>query len=620
MASVLFITAAAGVLFVMWLIWLGVPSALVAILTLLFLLPIHDTAEIIVCKGISIFIKPHHLPEMEFTDGIPDEYRTLIVYASLLTSKEATTRALECMEDTHLANVDDNLPIAILTHFRDSAQEDVTWEESELLNFTAAAIEFLNEKHSQGRFFLFHRDREWNTVSRKWIGWERKRGGVEKLNRWLLGKIEGEGYHEQGPGRTFSRITGDISALGQVSKVILLDSDNVLPNDYAKRLVAIASHPLNQPVISETDEIVVQGYGVLQPFPIPTEESCARSFYARMEGWHRRPGGPHHYILESLQNLFREGTYIGKGIYDVATHERVLANRFPDNQLLSHDKAESGFLRAALVPDVFVLEEALDNFLAGISQIERWLRGDKQALLWALPWIPDRKRGLVRNPLSLFSRWNLIWPIKKQLSNLFLIMFCVAGWFVPELPSGWCSLFLIGIIAFPYLVVPLSLRSPVSSITGIVRGLVSTVVYVSFSLHKALLILVAVVRVTFQFPERGYVSNVLRGVKELRGIKEANNIGVLRELVRNIRLLAGSMIRRPNIDWVTAGEVKGQREIYTLPGICMTMFPSLVICLAVAMGCFIFVEGLIYVIPVLGLWLVAPLIVYATSREQKRDR
>ena len=620
MASVLFITAAAGALFVMWLIWLGVPSALVAILTLLFLLPIHDTAEIVVCKGISIFIKPHLLPEMEFTDGIPDEYRTLIVYASLLTNKDATTRALECMEDTHLANVDNNLPIAILTHFRDSAQEDVTWEESELLNFTAAAIESLNEKHDQGRFFLFHRDREWNTVSRKWIGWERKRGGVEKLNRWLLGKIEGEGYREQGPGKTFSRITGDCDALGQVSKVILLDSDNVLPNDYAKRLVAIASHPLNQPVISETDEIVVQGYGVLQPFPIPTEDSCDRSFYARMEGWHRRPGGPHHYILEALQNLFREGTYIGKGIYDVATHERVLANRFPDNQLLSHDKAESGFLRAALVPDVFVLEEALDNFLAGISQVERWLRGDKQALLWALPWIPDRKRGLVRNPLSLFSRWNLIWPIKKQLSNLSLIMFCVAGWFVPELPSGWCSLFLIGIIAFPYLVVPLSLRSPVSSITGIVRGLVSTVVYVSFSLHKALLILVAMVRVTFQFPERGYVSNVLRGVKELRGIKEANNIGVLRELVRNIRLLAGSMIRRPNIDWVTAGEVKGQREIYTLPGICMTMFPSLVICLAVAGGCFIFVEGLLYVIPVLGLWLAAPLIVYATSREQKRDR
>jgi len=193
-------------------------------------------------------------------------------------------------------------------------------------------------------------------------------------------------------------------------------------------------------------------------------------------------------------------------------------------------------------------------------------------------------------------------------------MFCVAGWFVPELPSGWCSLFLIGIIAFPCLAVPLSLRSPVSSITGIVRGLVSTVVYVSFSLHKALLILAAVVRVTFQFPERGYVSDVLGGVKE------AKNIGVLRELVRNIRLLAGSIIRRPNIDWVTASEVKGQREIYTLPGICMTMFPSLVICLAVAGGCFIFAEGLIYVIPVLGLWLAAPLIVYATSREQKRDR
>jgi len=614
MTGVLFITVATGALFIIWLIRLGVPSGLVVILMLLSILPIHDAAEIVICKGISIFLKPRLLPEMDFIEGISDEFRTLIVYASLLTSNEATTRALECMENTHLANKDDNLPVAILTHFRDSDQEIVTEEESGLLNFTAAAIESLNEKHGRGRFFLFHRDRKWNTVSRKWVGWERKRGGVEKLNRWLLGKIEGEGYREQGSGKTFSRIAGDIDALGQVSKVILLDSDNILPSGCAKRLVAMAAHPLNQPVVSKTDEIVVQGYGVLQPFPIPTKDSCIRSLYARMEGWHRRPGGPHHYILEALQNLFREGTYIGKGIYDVATHERVLANRFPDNQLLSHDKAESGFLRAALVPDVLVLEEALDNFLAGMNQIERWLRGDKQALPWALPRIPNRKRERVKNPLSLFSRWNLMWPIKKQLSDVSLVIFCVVGWFVQELPSWWCSLFLAGVIAFPYLVVPFSLKFPVSSITGITRGLVSTVVYVSFSLHRALSVLVAMVRVTFQFPESGYVSDVLRGVRGLRSTKKAGNIGILRELVENIRLLAGSVLRRPNIDWVTASEVKGQREIYTLSGICMTMLPSLVICVALGVVCLMFVEGLIYVLPILGLWLVAPLVVYATSR------
>lgn len=608
MSSVLFITVATSSIFTIWLIWLGISPALVVIMTLLSLLPIHDAAEIVICKAIRILFKPHLLPKMEFTEAIPDEFRTLIVYASLLANKDAVSRTLEHMENTYLTSKDSNLPIAILTHFKDSSHEGLTEEESELLNFAVAAIESLNEKHGQDRFFLFFRDRKWNVVSKKWVGWERKRGGVEELNRWLLGKIEGEGYREHGPGKTFSRIAGDIDALGQISKVILLDSDNKLPRGCARCLVAKAVHPLNQPVVSETDEIVMRGYGVLQPFPIPSKESCARSLYARMEGWHRQPGGPHHYLLQTLQDLFREGTYIGKGIYDVATHERVLANRFPDNQLLSHDKVESGFLRAAFVPDIFILEEALDNFLAGMDQIERWLRGDKQALHWVLPRIPNKKREHVRNPLSLFSRWNLIWPIKKQLSVPSLVTLCAVGWFVPELSTCWCSLVLTSMIAFPYLVVPLSLRSPLSSLVGIARGLASTVVYVSFSLHKALSILTGMVRITFQFPERKYVSN------SLKRVKEASNHSVLWKLARAMQMLVSSMLRRPNIDWVTASEVKRQKKIYSLPGICATMLPSLVICIALGVGCFMLVEGLIYVLPILGLWFMAPLIVYATSR------
>lgn len=607
MTSIIFFTTTVSAFFLIWLIWLGVSPALVVFLALLSILPVHDAAEIVVCKAIRIFFKPHLLPEMEFSEGIPDEFKTLIVYASLLANKDAVARTLEYMENTHLANKDSNLPLAILTHFKDSSQEDVTGEESELLNFATTTIESLNNKYGQGRFFLFHRDRKWNTVSRKWVGWERKRGGVEKLNMWLLGKIKGEEYREHGPGKTFSQIAGDLEALGQISKVILLDSDNKLPHGCAARLVAKAAHPQNQPVISEKDDIVVRGYGVLQPFPIPSEESCSRSFFARMEGWHRRPGGAHHYILQTLQDLFREGTYIGKGIYDVTAHERVLANRFPDNQLLSHDKAESGFLRAAFVPDVLVQEEALDNFLTGMNQIERWLKGDKQALHWAFPRIPNSKRERVRNPLPLFSRWNLMWPIKKQLSVPSLVILCAVGWFVPELSAGLCSLILVSMIAFPYLVVPLSLRSPISSLAGIIRGLVSTVVYASFSLHKALSILAAMVRITFQFPEEEYISD------SLSKMKEASNLGVFRKATSTLRILIKSVFRHPNINWVTASEVRKQRKIYRLPGIFVIMLPSLVVCMVLGTGCFILVEELIYVLPILGLWFVAPLIVYITS-------
>lgn len=605
MAGVLFITTTASALFIQWLVWLDISPILVVIMALLSILPIHDTAEIAICKVIQLFFKPHLLPEMKFPEGIPDEFRTLIVYASLLVNKEAFARTLECMEYTHIANKDKNLPVAILTHFKDSHQEGVSEEESDLLNFAVASLESLNKKHGQGQFYLFHRDRKWNTVSLKWEGWERKRGGVEELNKWLLRKNE---YRDCGPGKAFGKIAGDIDALGQVSKVILLDSDNKLPSGSAARLVAKAAHPLNQPVVSDADEIVVRGYGVLQPFPIPSKESCKRSVFARIEGWNRRPGGPQHFILQTLQELFREGTYIGKGLYDVTTHEKVLSNRFPDNQLLSHDKVESGFLRTAFVPDILVLEEALDNFLVGMNQIARWLRGDKQTLPWVLPRIPDRKRERVKNPLSLFSRWNLIWPIKKQISIPSLVSFCIVGWFVPELASKWCSLILVVVISFPYIIVPLNLRSPLSSLVGIIRGAASTVVYVAFSLHRAILILTAIVRISLQFPERNYVRDMLKRMKGL------GNLGILRKLAMTLRILAKSVLRRPNIDWVTASEVKRQKKIYSLPGIYAAMLPSILICLALGVGCFLFVERLSYVLPVLGLWFAAPLIVCLTSK------
>lgn len=608
MGSVLILTAAASALFVLWLFALGVPIVLIVIMTLLFLLPMHDTAELVFCKGIQMFFKPHILPEMEFSEGVPNEFKTLIVYASLLSNKDAISRTLGHMESSHLENKDNNLPLALLTHFKDSLEEKVREEESDLLEFAVSGIESLNKKYGRCQFYLFHRDRKWNAVSQKWVGWERKRGGLEKLDKWLLGKIKGEDYRDCGPGKTFSQIAGDIGALGQITKAIVLDSDNELLDGSALRLVAKAAHPQNQPVVSESGDIIVEGFGVLQPFPIPTQESCRRSFYARMEGWHRRPGGVQHFLLQMLQNFFREGTYIGKGIYDVATHERVLTDRFPDNQLLSHDKAESGFLRAAFLPDVFVLEEANDNFLAGMNQIGRWLKGDKQTLHWALSWIPNRQRERVKNHLPLFSRWNLVWSIKKQLSIVSVVSLCVLGWFVPEFSSWWSSLILVGMIAFPYLVVPLSLRRSLSSLIGMIQGLVSTIVYLSFALHRALSIFTAIFQITFQFPKKEYMSESLREKKKAwthRGFKKFS---------RTFVILVKSGLRPPNIDWITASEVKKQRKIYSLAGIYSIMLPSLVICTAMGVGIYLFVEGLISMLPIIGLWFVAPLIVYATSR------
>lgn len=258
-----------GTLFAVSLTFFGASYDIIVVLLLFSLLPFHDVAEILVCKTIHLFKEPHILSEIDFSRGIPDDFRTLIVYAPLIANKDSAARTLECMESTHLANRDINLPVAILTHFGDSVEAAVTEDEENLLDFVLSGIHSLNEKHGHGQFFLFHRDRAWNTVSQKWTGWERKRGGVEKLNKWLLGKIEGEEYREWGLDKTFSVIAGDVDSVGNISKVILLDSDNILSDGYVRRLVGMAAHPLNQPVIDEETDIVVKGYGILQPFPIP---------------------------------------------------------------------------------------------------------------------------------------------------------------------------------------------------------------------------------------------------------------------------------------------------------------------------------------------------------------
>lgn len=608
MCGVCAITGLIGALYVALLMWFGVPSPVIVLLLLLLLLPFHDVAEIAVCKAIHIVESPHLLPEMDFSDGIPDGFKTLIVYASLIANKEAAAHTLECMERTHRANNDTNLPVAISTHFRDSTDGSVTEDEKELIDFVIDRIAALNKKYGRGRFFLFHRDREWNAVSQKWIGWERKRGGVEKLNRWLLGKLEGEGFRQYGPGKTFSTVAGDVASLGTIRNVILLDSDNVLPDGNALRLVRMAAHPDNHPCVDKSTNIVTRGYGVLQPFPVPTKESCTKSLYARLEGWHRRFGGAQHYLLQSLQDLLHESTFIGKGIYDVAVHERVLRDRFPENQLLSHDKVESGFLRAALVQDVVVLEEAADNFLAGVSQIERWLRGDKQVLAWALPRIPDSRGEMGRNPVSAFSRWNLIWYIKRQLGISALVIATVVGWFVPHIPSWVTSLILVGVVGFPYLVVPLRFQSPLSFLVGFARGVVSTIVYLSFYLHRALSILEASVRVTFRFPDRVSVTNAFQD------IKKDGRFGSFERVIRTLKVIMTAIVRKPNIDWVTASEVRGKREIYSFTGICETMLPSIVVGVMLGLGCLVFSEGVAFTLSIVGLWLVAPFVVYFTSR------
>jgi hypothetical protein len=286
----------------------------------------------------------------------------------MLTSPEHIGHLADALEVRFLANRDDNLRFGLLTDFRDAPEEKQAGDEA-LLLAARQGIEALNEKYkgsSGDLFFLFHRPRQWNEQERTWMGYERKRGKLAELNRLL----RGEG------GSGFSLIIGGTVALSNVRYVITLDTDTELPRDSARQLVGAMAHPLNLPLYDPEKGRITAGYGILQPRVAISLPGTNRSHYARM--WGSDAGiDPYTRVVSDIyQDLFGEGSFIGKGIYDVDAFERVLKGRFPENRILSHDLIEGCYARSGLISDVQLLEEYPARYSADVSRRRRWIRGD----------------------------------------------------------------------------------------------------------------------------------------------------------------------------------------------------------------------------------------------------
>src|SRR4029078_4286386 len=151
---------------------------------------------------------------------------------------------------------------------------------------------------------------------------------------------------------------GSASLPADVRFVITLDADTRLPRDAAIRLIGKMAHPLNRPRFGHDGRHVTSGYGILQPrvtpsLPVGREGSLYQKVFSG-------PGGIDPYaaaVSDVYQDLFGEGSFTGKGIYDVDAFEAALSDRVPENTLLSHDLFEGVFARAGLASDVEVVEE-----------------------------------------------------------------------------------------------------------------------------------------------------------------------------------------------------------------------------------------------------------------------
>jgi len=406
----------------------------------LLLLPASDFAIALVQRVAARAAPPRRLPRLEFLTGVPEDARTMVVVPTLLASAAGVAELLEHVEVLALGNLDPCIHFAILGDFADAPAAEMP-DDGEILDAARAGVADLNARHGQGRgdrFHLFHRVRQWNPAEAVWMGWERKRGKLEEFNRLLRGATD-----------TSYRVhVGDPDILPSVRYGITLDSDTRLPLHAARKLIGIIAHPLNRPHFDPRLRRVTEGYGILQPRVSVTMASAAGSLFARVYAGHTGVDPYSSAVSDTYQDLFNEGIFTGKGLYDVDAFMAALEGRVPENALLSHDLFEGLHARVALVTDVEVVDDYPASVLAHARRQHRWVRGDWQILFWLFPLVPTRE-GWERNRLPVIARWKILDNLRRTLVAPATVALLALAWLVlPGTPLSW-TLGVLAAIALP---------------------------------------------------------------------------------------------------------------------------------------------------------------------------
>ena len=390
-------------------------------------------------------VTPTPLPKMDFSEGIPDSARTLVVVPSLLLDEGAAASLVETLEVHYLANRDRALAFGLLTDFRDAPTAQLPGDER-LVQVAREGIEALNTRYrdrdSEDRFFLFHRDRRWNPREACWMGWERKRGKIENLNALLRDESDD----------AFATVVGDVGVLQGTRYVITIDTDTSLPLGAARRMVGAMAHPLNVPVYDAERRRVVDGYGILQPRVSPGLPGASRSRYARMFSGETGIDPYTRAVSDIYQDLFGEGSFVGKGIYDVDAFRVALDGRLPSDRILSHDLLEGAHARSGLLADVELTEDYPERYDLDVARRARWIRGDWQVGAWVGPRVPGPDGRRTPNAVSALSRWKLFDNLRRSLVPAAVLMLLVIGWLLLPAALAWAwSGAVIGVFIVPTL-------------------------------------------------------------------------------------------------------------------------------------------------------------------------
>jgi hypothetical protein len=543
-------------------------SPLLVLMTMLALfLPSSQSAVQVVNYLATSLLKPKILPKIDMSGGIPDDCITMVAVPTLLLNENQVRRLVDQLEIRFLGNQDKNLHFALVSDLPDSASS--ASEDDPLIDLCSDLISRLNEKYAgqrKGSFFLFHRHRVYNRHEQVWMGWERKRGKLLDLNRLLRSQ------HDSFPVKV-----GDLTLLSDVRFVITLDSDTELPRGSAHRMIGALSHPLNQAIIDPDKNIVIAGYGILQPRVGVSVQSASRSRLAKIYSGQTGFDIYTRAVSDVYQDLYGEGTFAGKGIYEVDILRRVLEDRFPNNALLSHDLIEGAYARVGLVTDIEIIEDYPSHYSAYNRRKHRWLRGDWQVAEWLAPTVRGASSGRVRNPISTVSRWKILDNLRRGLVEPATFLLLVLGWVVfPGSPRSWT------LAAFAILFVPAWCRF----LFEVVRSFIERKSAIARDAVKGLLAANVTVFLTLTFLAHQMLLSMDAMVRAL-----------VRRIVTGRRLL----------EWETAAEAEARGLRRTALDAYLDWTPALAVGLAILVLC-VRRSAFLAAFPILALWACSKLV------------
>ena len=453
--------------------WVWGIAAMIAVI-----IPASEIAVSIVNGMASKALKPAVFPALELKDGIPETMSTMIAVTAIISNQEVLRELIQNLETHYLSNRNRNLFFALVGAFKDSAVE--LPDDLALIDTAMQSIKKLNEKYMSDDgeiFYFFHRTSQYNLENRKWISWERKRGALMEFNDLLLGSEETSFKYQSNRKFNFSNI----------KYVITLDSDSILPMGMAKTMTATMAHPLNRPVIDQKRGVVVEGYGLMQPRVDFDSEYSGKTSFSRIYTGQVGIDPYASAISDVYQDMFGEGIYTGKGIYDLDVFQQVLRNAIPENKILSHDLYEGSYVRAALVTNLKVVESYPTKYNSFSARLYRWTRGDWQLLPFLFRTIPSGKTK-IDNPLSFLSKWKIFDNLRRSLVAPALMVLIMLGISVfPGAMLLWLG-YVAGVLLFPLISSTLSyllsrnlFRERIKSYIPIVNGLKALLLQVTLT-------------------------------------------------------------------------------------------------------------------------------------------